>query len=129
MSTIPAPASTTEAIAMVLTGMRHLAVTDPTTMAAQVQAESLLALEQGDAIGTAARARILAAFTAGQGYCADADYSPTSWLIHHTGITRAAACGHRAWARRALTHPVVVAALAEGTVTESMARAICGWTG
>jgi catechol 2,3-dioxygenase-like lactoylglutathione lyase family enzyme len=34
------------------------------------------------------------------------------------------------WARRAAAHPHVLAALAEGTVlTESMARAICGWTG
>jgi hypothetical protein len=69
---------------MVLTGLRHLAAADPTAMAAQAQAECLLALEQGDAISTAARARILAAFTAGRGYSADADYSPTSWLIHRT---------------------------------------------
>jgi hypothetical protein len=129
VSTIPAPASTTEAIAMVLTGMRHLAVTDPTTMAAQAQAECLHALEQSDAMSTAARAVILAAFTAGQGYSADADYSPASWLIHRTGITKGAARRHRAWARRVVSHPVVVAALAEGTaLTESMAREICGWT-
>jgi hypothetical protein len=114
---------------MVLAGLRYLAATDPTAMAAQAQAECLRALEQGDAISTAARARILAAFTAGQGYSADADYSPTSWLIHRTGITKGAARGHRAWARRAVTHPVVVAALAEGTaLTEPMARVICGWT-
>ena len=68
----------------------------------------------------------MADFTAGQGYSADADYSPTSWLIHRTGVTKGAARGHRAWARRALTHPLVVAALAEGTVlTESVATLIC----
>jgi hypothetical protein len=33
-------------------------------MAAQAQAECLLALEQGDAMSTAVRARFLAAFTA-----------------------------------------------------------------
>ena len=126
---IPAPASADQATDMVLTGLRYLAATDPTAMAAQAQAECLQALEQGDAISTAARARILAAFTAGQGYSADADYSPTSWLIHRTGVTKGAARGHFGWARRAASHPVVVAALAEGTVlTESMARAICGWT-
>ncbi len=70
---------------MVLTGLRHLAGLDPAVLAVQVQAECLQALEQGDAISTAARARILAAFTAGQGYSADADYSPASWLIHRTG--------------------------------------------
>ncbi len=129
MSTVPAPASTTEAIKMVLTGLSHLAAADPTAMAVQAQAECLLALEQGDAISAAARARILAAFTAGRGYSADADYSPASWLIHRTKVTKGAARGHLAWARRADHHPQVVAALAEGTVlTESMAGTICGWT-
>jgi hypothetical protein len=114
---------------MVLTGLSHLAAADPTAMAAQAQAECLQALEQGDAIAAAARARILAAFTAGQGYSDDADYSPTSWLIHRTRITKGAARGHLGWARRAVAHPTVVAALAEGTVlSESMARTVCGWT-
>ena len=129
MSTNPAPASTAEAIAMYLTALRHLAATDPAALVTQAQAECLHALEQGDAISTAARARILAAFTASQGYSADADYSPASWLIHRTGITKSAARHHRAWARRAVTHPLVVAALAEGTaVTEPVAREICRWT-
>ena len=124
------PASTAEAIDMYLTSLRYLAAAGPATLAAQAQAGCLLALEQGDAIGTAARARILAAFTAAQGYSADADYSATSWLIHRTGVTKGAARGHRAWARRAVTHPLVVAALAEGTaLTEPMAREICRWTG
>ena len=114
---------------MVLAGLGYLAAMDPTALAAEAQARCLQALEQGDAISTAARARILAAFTAGQGYSDDADYSPTSWLIHRTRITKGAARGHLGWARRAVSHPKVVAALAEGTVlTESMARAICGWT-
>ena len=37
-----------------------------------------------------------------------------SWLIHRTGITRGAAVGHTAWAKRIATHPKVVAALAAG---------------
>ena len=130
VSTIPAPASDAEAVQMFLTALRHLAAADPTAMAAQAQAECLLALEQGDAMSTAVRARILAAFTAGRGYSADADYSPASWLIHRTRITKGAARGHLAWARRATAHPQAVAALAEGTVlSESMAGTICGWTG
>jgi hypothetical protein len=126
---IPAPANTAEAVDMVLTGLRHLAVGDPTALAAQVQAECLHAFEQADAISTAARARILAAFTAGQGYSADAYYGPTSWLIHRTRITKGAARGHLGWARRAAAHARVVAALAEGTVlSASVARLICQWT-
>ena len=80
--------------------MGYLAAADPAAMTAQTQAECLLALEQLDAVETAARARILAAFTAGHGYAADADYSPTSWLIHRTRITKGAARAHLAWSRR-----------------------------
>ena len=115
---------------MLRTAMGYLAAADPAAMSAQAQAECLHTLEQLDAVETAARARILAAFTAGHGYSEDADYSPTSWLIHRTRITKGAARGHLGWARRAAAHPGVIAALAEGTVlTESMARLICGWTG
>jgi hypothetical protein len=52
-----------------------------------------------------------------------------SWLIHRTGITRGAAVGHSAWAKRVPTHPRVVATLAAGTVSESVGRLICLWTG
>ena len=129
MSTVPAPASADQASDMVIAGLGYLAAMDPTALAAAAQARCLEALEQGDAISIAARARILAAFTAGQGYSADADYSPTSWLVHRTGITKGAARGHVGWARRTLTHPAVIAALAEGTVvSESVAWLICGWT-
>ena len=114
---------------MVLTGLRHLAAADPTALAAAAQAECLQSLEQAEAILTAARAWHLGAFTASQGYSADADYSATSWLIHRTRVTRGAARGHLGWARRADTHPQVLKALAEGTVvSESMARVICQWT-
>ena len=78
---------------------------------------------------TAARASILATFTAGQGYADDGDYSAVSWLIHRTGITRGAAVGHTAWAKRTGTHPRVLAALAAGQVSESVGRLICLWTG
>ena len=80
-------------------------------------------------MGTAARTSILAAFTSGQGYSADADYSPRAWLIHKTHVTKGAAVGYTAWVRRAAAHPEVAAALAAGTVSESVARTICGWTG
>jgi len=126
---IPAPASTAEAMDMVLAGLSYMAAADPTALAAQVQAECLQGLEQADAISTAARAWFLGAFTTGQGYAEDADYSPTAWLIHRTRVTKGAARGHLGWARRAAAHPQVAAALAEGTVlTESMARTVCGWT-
>ena len=123
------PASTKEALEMVLDGLGYLAAADPTALAAEAQADCLQVLEQADAIKTAARAWFLGAFTAGQGYAADADYSATAWLIHRTKVTKGAARGHLGWARRVQAHPQVALALAEGTVlTESMARTICGWT-
>ena len=126
---IPDPASTVEAMDMVLAGLRYMTAADPTAMAGQAQAECLQTLEQADAMSAAVRAWFLAAFTSAQGYSEDADYSPTAWLIHRTRVTKGAARGHVAWSRRTSTHPQVVAALAEGTVlSESMARTICGWT-
>lgn len=68
MQTLPDPASAAEAIDRVLSGLSYLAAADPTELAAQAQAECLQAFEQADAMSTAARARILRAFTAGQGY-------------------------------------------------------------
>src|SRR5258708_38045050 len=99
---------------MVRAGLGFLAHVDATAMAAQEQARCLQMLEQADAIGTAARASIPGAFTAGQGYAADADYSPRAWLIHKTRVTKGAAAGHTAWARRAPAHPPVAPALAQG---------------
>ena len=67
------PASTQEALEMVLDGLSYLAAADPTALAAQAQAECLQTLEQAGAVATAAPALILAAFTAGHAYSADAD--------------------------------------------------------
>ena len=130
MSTAAAapPASTSEALAMLTSAMRYLAAADPTQLTASEQARCLQRLEQADAIEVAARANVLGAFTAGQGYCQDADYSPRSWLIHRTRVTKGAATGHTAWVRRARAHPRILAALADGEMTESCARTLCGWT-
>jgi hypothetical protein len=101
---------------------------DATALDAETQAACLRGLERTDAIATAARASFLSAFIADQGYSADADYSARAWLMHRTGITRAAAASHTAWAKRAGTHPRVLAALATGELSESYGRAICQWT-
>jgi hypothetical protein len=128
MGTAPAFASVTEAMDMVLAGLSYLAAADAAQLDAETQAECLRGLERTDAISTAVRAYFLSAFTAGQGYAGDADYSPRAWLMHKTGITRGAAASHTAWAKRAGTHPAVVAALAAGELSESYGRTICQWT-
>ena len=129
MSAAPSPASPAEALAMLRSAMGYLAAADATALATETQAQCLLALEQLDAIETAARASMLAAFTAGQGYAADADYSPRAWLMYKTRVTKGAASGHLGWVGRAAAHPQVIAALAEGHIlSESVARRICQWT-
>jgi len=129
VKTAPAFASASEAMEMVHAGLGYLATVDATAMAAETQARCLQMLEQATSMGTAARTSILAAFTAGQGYSADADYSPRAWLIHKTRVTRGAAVAHTAWVRRAAAHPEIAAALAAGEISESFARTICAWTG
>jgi Domain of unknown function (DUF222) len=113
---------------MVRAGLGYLAAAGPAQLPAATQAECLRELEQDAAALTAARAWMLAAFTAGQGPAGDGDYSAVSWLIHRIGITRGAAVGHSAWAKRTATHPRVIAELAAGQVSESAGRLICFWT-
>jgi hypothetical protein len=122
------PASAAEALEMLTSAMSYLAAADPTQMSTQTQAQCLAGLERADAIETAARASVLGAFTAGHGYTEDADYSPRSWLIHKTRVTKGAATGHTAWIRRARAHPRITAVMAAGEMTESYARTLCGWT-
>ena len=129
MNSTPAFSSVTEAAEAVRAGLGFLAAADATQFAAQTQAHCLQILEQATAMGTAARSSILAAFTSGQGYTADADYSPRSWLIHKIRVTKGAAVAYTAWARRAAAHPLIAQALAAGEISESFARTICAWTG
>lgn len=65
---IPSPRTTAQALGMLRAALEFLNTADATAMAAQAQAECLQALEQSDAMVTAARASILAAFAAGQGH-------------------------------------------------------------
>ena len=126
---IAAPASASEALEMVHAGLGWLAAADATALAVETQARCLQGLEQAFSMGTAARASVLAAFSSGRGYCADADYSLRAWLIHKTRVTRAAAVSHAVWARRTSAHPQVLAELAGGQMSESYGQAICTWTG
>jgi hypothetical protein len=127
MNPVPAFPSVADAMAAVQAGLRFLAA-DATQLSAQAQAEALQIVERANAIVTAARASVLSAFTSGQGYSADADYSPRAWLIHKTRVTKVVAVAHTAWAKRMVTHPQVVAALAAEDLSESYGRTICRWT-
>ena len=128
MSSVASPTSAQEALGMLKSAMGYLAAADATAMAAQTQALCLHALEQAHSIGTAARSSILGAFTSGQGYSVDADYSARAWLINRSRVSKGAAVAHTVWVRRAAAHPEVAAALAAGEMSESYARTICTWT-
>ena len=127
---LPPPAGTSDALDMVLTGLRYLNAADPTAMLTAEQARILRTLEQFHAMSTAAHAAVLGAFTAAQGYCEDGEYSPRSWLIHQGDITRATAFAHTAWSRRAEEHPKIAPGHGDGGIlSESWARALCEITG
>src|SRR5947209_16677513 len=90
----PAPASAGEALALVHAGLGFLARADATVMSAAERVRCQRELEQADAVAVAARTVVLGAFAAGQDYAEDGDYSPCSWLIHRTQVTKGAAADH-----------------------------------
>src|ERR1700685_3137655 len=99
VSTAPAFASMDQALEVLESAMGYLAAADPARVPAGKQAKCLQTLERVDAAGTAVRGSVLGGFTVGRGYCEDADYSPRTWLINKTRITRGAAAAHTGWAR------------------------------
>ncbi len=123
-----APASAAEAVAMARAGLAWLARADAAGLTAAEQADCLRALEAAEAAHTAARARVLAAFHAGNGCQDDGHGSAKSWLRWQTRITTNAAATAMAWMRRLGAHPAVAGALAAGDLSPSWARAVCGWT-
>ena len=122
------PSSTAQALAMVRAGLGYLSGCDAASLGTSAQAEALIGLEQAGAQHTAARARLLAAFSAQQGHQADGQYGPAAWLRAFTHVTGGAAGAAVAWARRLAAHPLIAAALAEGQLSASWAKAVCQWT-
>jgi hypothetical protein len=113
---------------MVHAGLAYIATADAAAMSAAERARCLRELEEADAVATAARTSVLGVFAAGQDYADDGDYSPCSWLMHRTRVTKGTAVGHTGWMKRGAGHPAVMAALAARQVSTSYAREICWWT-
>src|SRR5215469_17165513 len=122
------PASVTDALGMLDRALDYLATADTAALPTSVQADALLALAKVEAKHTAARSRVLAAFTARGGYEDDGHRSARSWLRWRARVTRGAAAGAIGWVRRLSTHPLIGEALAAGDLSESWARQICEWT-
>ena len=122
------PVSVDAALVTLERALDALNAADVASMPASVQAQALRALERAEAKHTAARARVLAAFTAQDGYEDDGQGSARMWLRWQTRVTQAAAAGAVGWMRRLAAHPVIAQALAEGQISASWARAVCGWS-
>ena len=106
----------------------HLAATDWAPLGTTAHGDMLRRLQRAQAKLTAVNAAVLAAFTAGQGYEPDGHGSAVQWLIHRTGISKGAALGAYGWHKRLARHAMIAAAMTDGTVSESWARSIAGWT-
>jgi len=123
------PPCTADALLMLHRALGYLNACDAPALGAAGQAEVLAGLERAEAQHTAARAKVLSAFTSSRGFEADGQFGPKPWLRGITKVTRGAAAGAVGWARRLDAHPDVAAALAAGEITASWAKEICGWTG
>ncbi len=125
---VSAPTSAAQAVAMARAGLAWLAAADATTLTVTELAECLRGLERAQAVHTAARARVLAAFCSGGGYEDDGHGSAKTWLRWQTRVTDGAAAGAMGWMRRLGAHPAVRDALAAAQLSESWARQICVWS-
>ena len=113
---------------MVLAGLGWLASADVASVPAGVQADCLRALERAASVHAAARAKVLAGFTAQRGFEDDGQGSARTWLTWQTRVTPAAARGSVGWMRRLAEHPAVADALADGGLSVSWARQVTDWT-
>jgi hypothetical protein len=122
------PATAADAAAMAQAALGWLAAADAASLTTAEQADCLRALERAEAMHTAARSRVLAAFHAQDGCADDGHGSTRIWLMWQTRITGGAATEAIGGMRRLLAHPVVADALAGARISESWARKICEWT-
>jgi Domain of unknown function (DUF222) len=128
VSTVTVPASTAQALGMLECAMGFLADADATQMPTEALAHCLRTLERIDAIGAAARGRLLAAFDAQDGHLADGQRSSRAWLTHSLGVTGRQAGEHLAVAGLAREHPRLLGGLRGGDAfTKSVALQLAKW--
>ena len=122
------PGTAAEALAALEGALDYLNEANAASWPAAAQASCLKALERAGSKHTAARAAVLAAFTAQDGCQDDGQRSAHGWLTWQTAVTSGAAAGAVGWVRRIAAHPAVGQALAAGEISASWAREICRWT-
>jgi Domain of unknown function (DUF222) len=128
MGTIAVPASAAEALEMWQASAGYLADLDAASMPAAALAACIVGMEQADAVGTVAWARMLAAFDAQDGHLADGQRSLPAWLVHLVRVTRAQAARYKATQALTGNHEPLLAGLRTKAVTTSVALQLAKWT-
>jgi Domain of unknown function (DUF222) len=129
MCTLAGPRNAGEALGMLESAMGYLADLDPAGLPAEVMAECLRGLERTDAVGAAARGRLLAGFDAAGGPLGDGQRTSRTWLVHTTRVTKGQAAEHKAVQALAQGHAPLLAGLRHGEViTKSVALQLATWT-
>jgi hypothetical protein len=129
MSAVTVPANAGEALRMLESAMGYLADLDVAGLPAEVVAECLRGMERVDAVGAAARGRLLAGFDAAGGPLGDGQRTTRTWLVHTTRVTRGQAAEHKAVQALAQGHAPLLAGLRHGEViTKSVALQLAKWT-
>jgi Domain of unknown function (DUF222) len=126
---VPSFQDTGQALRAVLAGAGYLADTSWAALPAVVKAEGLKGLEYAGALLTVARTVALAAHDTTLDYELDGCGSQASWLVQETGIDKGEARSRRAWIRRRIEHPLILAAIRDGVLSLSYARKLMPMTG
>jgi hypothetical protein len=122
------PATVADAAAMAEAGLAFLATADSASLTTAEQADCLRALSRAESRHTAARARVLYAFTAQAGYEDDGHGSARTWLKWQTQASGGAVYAAVQSMQRLAAHPAIADALAAGEISASWARQIYEWT-
>ncbi|MBV9206736.1 MAG: hypothetical protein JO037_15400, partial [Actinobacteria bacterium] len=129
MSTAAIPTSMSEALGMLQAAIGFVADADAAQMPTTALAECLRSLEQADAVGAAARGRVLAAFDAKDGHLTDGQRTARTWLVHSLRVTRGQAAEHLAVAGLAREHRPLLAGLRAGhALSKSVVLQLAQWT-
>lgn len=78
-----------DALVAVQSGFRYLATVNAAELTAAEQAESLRGLAAAESAQLAAKASMIGAFNASDGYCGDGQMTVRAWLRWQTRVTNA----------------------------------------
>jgi len=128
MGTVTVPASAAEALEMLQVSFGYLADLDAAEMPAEALAACAQGMEQADAVGTVAWARVLAALDAKGVHLADGQRTLRTWAVNVLRVTRGQATRYKAIQALVGDHEPLLAGLRTKAVTESVALQLSLWT-